>query len=78
MSHCGEGLVNVHLVGRVLGTMRVTPLDPPPTVDHPLTESVMLLLAAKKLLIKVTHQSATNEPGRERKRARSQEQDGKE
>lgn len=53
-------------------------VDPPPTVDHPLTESVMLSLAAQKLLIKITHQSATNEPGMERKRARSRELDGKE
>lgn len=52
-------------------------VDPPPTVDHPLTESLMLPLAAQKLLIKITHRSATNEPGMERRRARSREQDGK-
>lgn len=53
-------------------------VDPPPTVDHPLTESVKLSLAAQKLLIKITHQSATNESGMERKRVRSREQGGKE
>lgn len=51
-------------------------VEPPPTADHPLAE--MLSLAAQKLLIKITHQSATNEPGMERKRARSREQDGRE
>lgn len=69
----------MQLVGRVLGDNDSDPsVDPPPTVDHPLIESVMLSLAAQKLLIKITHQSDTNEPGMERKRARSREQDGKE
>lgn len=38
----------------------------PPTEDHPLADSLVLSLAIQELLITITTQSATNEPGGEK------------
>lgn len=37
----------------------------PPTEDHPLADSLVYSLAVQELLITITTQSATNEPGGE-------------